>query len=167
MKRVLRLQRITALVTAAVTSATALSSLNPALAASATSNFDVSIQVLSTCSISASNMSFSSITTGTTSNTDATSSLTVNCSSGTPYEISLDNGTNYSAGRRLASGASYINYYVYSDSGRSTQWNSVSKKASTGTGSDQEHSVFGRVPSGQSVTNTGSYADTIVATVTY
>ncbi len=153
--------------TAAAAAVAALTATNPALAASATSNFDVSIQVLSTCSISASNMSFSSITTGTTSNTDATSSLTVNCSSGTPYEISLDNGTNYSAGRRLASGASYINYYLYSDSGRSAQWNTVNKKTGTGSGSDQEHAVFGRVPSGQSVTNTGSYADTIIATVTY
>lgn len=138
-----------------------------AQASTATSNFDVSIQVMATCSISASNMTFSSITTGTTSNTDATSSLTVNCSSGTPYTISLDNGTNYSAGRRLASGASYINYYLYSDSSRSTQWNVSSTKAGTGSGSDQSLTVYGRVPSGQSVLNTGAYADTVIATVTY
>ncbi len=139
----------------------------PLWAASGTSSFDVSIQVLATCSISASNMTFSNITTGTTSNTDATSSLTVNCSNGTPYTIALDNGTNYSAGRRLASGASYINYYLYSDSGRSTQWNASTTKSGTGSGSDQTLTVFGRVPSGQSVTNTGAYSDTIIATVTY
>jgi spore coat protein U-like protein len=112
-------------------------------------------------------MTFSSITTGTTSNTDATSSLTVNCSNGTPYTIALDNGTNYSVGRRMASGASYINYYLYSDSGRSTQWNSATTKAAIGSGSDQAHPVYGRVPSGQAITNTGIYADTIIATVTY
>jgi spore coat protein U-like protein len=112
-------------------------------------------------------MTFSSITTGTTSNTDATSSLTVNCSNGTPYTIALDNGTNYSVGRRMASGASYINYYLYSDSGRSTQWNSAATKAGTGTGSDQTHSVYGRIPSGQNITNTGMYGDTVIATVTY
>jgi len=139
----------------------------PVIAASSTSSFDVSIQVLATCSISASNMTFSSITTGTTSNTDATSSLTVNCSNGTPYTIALNNGTNYSAGRRMASGASYINYYLYSDSGRSTQWNSATTKAAIGTGSDQAHPVYGRIPSGQAITNTGMYADTIIATVTY
>ena len=136
-------------------------------AASNSTNFDVSIQVNATCAISASNMTFSSITTGTTSNNDATSTLTVNCSNGTPYTISLGNGNNYSAGRRMASGASYINYYLYSDSSRSTQWNTTATRSGTGTGSDQSLTVYGRVPSGQSVTNTGAYADTIVATITY
>lgn len=139
----------------------------PAFSASSTSSFDVSIQVLATCSISASNMSFSSITTGTTSNTDASSSLTVNCSNGTPYTIALDNGTNYSAGRRLAGGSSYINYYLYSDTGRTTQWNGTTTKSGTGNGSDQSLSVYGRIPSGQSVTNTGNYGDTVIATVSY
>ncbi len=147
--------------------AVALAASQGAMAQSKTANFDVSIQVLATCSISASNMTFSSITTGTTSNTDASSALTVNCSQGTPYTISLGNGTNYSAGRRMASGASYINYYLYSDSGRSTQWNSSAPQNGTGTGGDQVVNVFGRVPSGQSVTNTGAYADTVIATVTY
>jgi spore coat protein U-like protein len=136
-------------------------------AASNSANFDVGIQVNATCGISASNMTFSSITTGTTSNTDATSALTVNCSNGTPYTISLGNGNNYSAGRRMASGASFINYYLYSDSSRSTQWNTTATKSGTGSGNDQSLTIYGRVPSGQSVTNTGAYADTIVATITY
>lgn len=145
-------------------SATSFSISNAVLAASGTASFDVSVQVLASCSISASNMSFASITTGTTTNTDATSTLTVNCSSGTPFTIALGNGTNYSAGRRLASGASYINYFLYSDSSRSSQWNSTS---GTGTGFDQSFTVYGRIPSGQSISNTGIYADTIIATITY
>lgn len=138
-----------------------------AQASTATSNFDVSIQVMATCSISASNMTFSSITTGTTSNTDATSSLTVNCSSGTPYTISLGNGNNYSGGRRMTNGTTNINYYLYSDSGRATQWNSTLTQSGTGNGSDQALTVYGRVPSGQSVPYVGSYNDTVIATVTY
>jgi spore coat protein U-like protein len=125
------------------------------------------VQVLATCSISASNLSFSDITTGTTTNNDASSTLTVNCSSGTPYTVALDNGTNYSVGRRMASGASYINYVLYSDSTRSTQWNSTNTKTGTGSGSDQNLTVYGRIPSSQSVTNTGSYGDTVIATVSY
>lgn len=139
----------------------------PLWAASGTSSFDVSIQVLATCSISASNMTFSSITTGTTSNTDATSSLTVNCSNGTPYTIALGNGNNYSGGRRMTNGTTNINYYLYSDSGRSTQWNSASTQTGTGSGSDQSFNIYGRIPSGQSVPFTGAYSDTIIATVTY
>lgn len=140
---------------------------SPAFAASATANFDVSIQVLATCAISASNLTFSSITTGTTSNNDATSSLTVNCSTGTPYSISLDNGTNYSGGRRMAGANSYINYYLYSDSGRSAQWNSTLTKVGTGNGSDQNHDVFARIPSGMAVPYVGTYSDTVIATITY
>ncbi len=139
----------------------------PLWAASGTSNFDVNVQVLATCSISASNMTFSSITTGTTSNTDATSSLTVNCSNGTPYTVALGNGNNYSGGRRMTNGTTNINYYLYSDSGRSTQWNSTSTQTGTGSGSDQNFTIYGRIPSGQSVPFTGAYSDTIIATVTY
>jgi spore coat protein U-like protein len=147
--------------------ATAIACSTNAFAESKTANFDVKVQVLSTCSISASNMTFSSITTGTTSNTDATSSLTVNCSQGTPYTVSLDGGKNYSAGRRLASGASYINYYFYSDAGRSSEWDSAAPQSGTGSGSDQNVTVYGRIPSGQSIGYTGSYADTVIATITY
>ena len=139
----------------------------PAQAASGSANFDVSIQVNATCAISASNMSFGSITTGTTSNTDATSSLTVNCSNGTPYTISLGNGANFSNVRRMAWGASYIEYALYQDNSRATEWSISKTKAGVGNGSDQTLTVYGRIPSGQNVANTGSYGDTIIATISY
>ena len=147
--------------------AAAIASSSSAFAQSKTANFDVSIQVLSTCAISASNMTFSSITTGTTSNTDATSSLTVNCSQGTPYTISLGNGANYSNIRRMAWGGSHVEYALYQDSSRSQEWANQNPKAGTGSGADQTITVFGRIPSGQNVTNTGSYGDTVIATITY
>lgn len=147
--------------------ALAFSMSNAAFAESKTANFDVSIQVLATCSISASNMTFSSITTGTTSNTDASSALTVNCSQGTPYTISLGNGANYSNVRRMAWGASHVEYALYQDSSRSLEWINQSTKTGTGSGADQTFTVFGRIPSGQNITNTGNYGDTVIATVTY
>ena len=159
------LHRITAVATAI--SALTASTVGPVMASTASSNFDVTIQVLSTCSISASNMTFGSITTGTTSNTDAASSLTVNCSSNTPYTVSLSDGANFSNVRRMAWGGSYIDYMLYSDSSRTTQWNSTITKTGTGSGGDQSLSVFGRIPAGQNVANTGAYGDTVIATVTY
>ena len=39
-------------------------------------------------------------------------------------------------------------------------------KANTGTGANQDIDVFGRVTAGQNVP-TGSYADTVVATITF
>lgn len=156
-------QRFSQLFIAASLAAASASSF----AASATSAFDVGIQVLATCSISATNMSFASITTGTTSNNDATSSLTVNCSNGTNYTIALDNGANYLSNRRLVSSGSYLGYQLYSDSGRSTQWTTTVTKAGVGSGGDQSHTIFGRIPSGQAVPQTGSYADIVTATVSY
>lgn len=151
-----------------ITIASILASTSAAsYAASGTTSFDVSIQVLSSCSISASNLTFSSISTGTTSNTDATSSLTVNCSNGTPYSIALGNGANYSNVRRMAWGASHIEYVLHQDSSRSTEWNSNLVKSGTGSGGDQTFTVYGRVPSGQNITNTGNYGDTVIATITY
>jgi spore coat protein U-like protein len=144
-----------------------LGSAAPSFAATATGSFDVGIEVIATCSISASNLTFNTITTGTTTNNDATSSLTVNCSNGAPYTIALGNGANYSNVRRMAWGASHIEYALYQDAARSTQWHSSSTKGSTGSGADQTYTVYGRIPSSQSVTNTGSYGDTVIATVSY
>ena len=141
--------------------------MGPASAATGNASFDVSVQVMASCSISATNMSFASITTGTTSNTDATSTLTVNCSNGTPFTIALGNGNNYSGGRRMTNGSTNINYYLYSDSGRSSQWSGATLVSGTGTGGDQTFNVYGRVPSGQLVLYAGSYTDTITATITY
>jgi spore coat protein U-like protein len=39
--------------------------------------------------------------------------------------------------------------------------------AGTGTGVVHSLTVYGQIPAGQSVTTTGSYTDTITATVTY
>ncbi len=138
-----------------------------AFAASATASFNVSVQVLAACSISASNMNFGGITTGTTSIRDATSSLTINCPNGTPYTIALSNGANYSSSRRMAWGASHIAYDLYLDNARTTQWTSGSTMTGTGSGADQTLTVFGRIHAGQSISYTGSYSDTIVATITY
>ncbi len=149
----------------AATASISLSSA--ALAASGTASFDVSVQVLASCSISASNMSFASITTGTTTNTDATSTLTVNCSSGTPFTIALGNGANFTTARRMAWGGSYITYALFQDSARSLEWVGATTKSGTGTGADQSFTIYGRIPSGQNVSNTGSYGDTIIATITY
>lgn len=147
--------------------AAAIACSTNAFAQSKTANFDVSVQVLSTCAISASNMTFSSITTGTTSNTDATSSLTVNCSQDTPYTISLGTGKYYSGGRRMSNGTNNINYYLYSDSGRASEWDSTATQTGMGSGADQTMTIYGRIPSGQFVPLTGAYADTVIATITY
>ena len=145
-----------------------IASLAPAVQAeTASSSFDARVEVVATCSISAADMTFNTITTGTTSAVDSASSVSVNCSNGAPYSVALSNGANFDTTRRMAWGGSYISYGLFSDTGRSQEWNGVSVVSATGTGAAKSHTVYGRIFAGQSVPNMGSYADTIVATVSY
>lgn len=151
----------------ALTAIATLLTQGAAQAETASSNFQVGVDVVATCSISAADMTFSQITTGTTSANDAASDITVNCSDGAPYSVALSNGSNYSGGRRLTNGTTFINYALYQDPNRSSSWDNANRLNFVGTGSNQTHTVYGRILAGQSVPNMGSYADTIVATVTY
>jgi len=145
-----------------------IASLAPAVQAeTASSSFQVGVDVRATCSISAADMTFNGITTGTTSQNDAASDISVSCSQGAPYAISLSNGSNFSGGRRMNSGANFINYVLFQDATRATNWDQTNTVNFTGNGATRVHTVFGRIPAGQSVPNMGSYADTIVATVSY
>ncbi|MEY2776943.1 MAG: hypothetical protein RLY30_1041 [Pseudomonadota bacterium] len=145
----------------------ALLPLAHAQAETKTSSFQVGMAVTASCAINATNLSFSSMPTGTTSTSDASTDISVSCSQGTPYQIGLSQGNNFSGGRRLASGGSFVNYELYSDPSRSNAWTSTQVVSFTGNGSAQSHTIFGRIPAGQSVPTTGSYADTIVATISY
>jgi len=144
-----------------------LLTLEPAAAETKTSSFQVGMNVSASCSLSASNLSFNTMPTGTTAGSDAQAEVYVTCSASTPYTLSLDNGLNYSGGRRLSSSGSFVNYELYKDSSRTAAWSSASGINGTGNGSSQSHTIFGRIPGGQSVPTTGSYADTIVATISY
>jgi spore coat protein U-like protein len=137
----------------------------------ARTSFNVTATVLATCSVSATNMNFG--TTGLlTSNIDTTSTITANCVSGTPYNVGLSAGNGAgatAASRKMTSGAHIVNYSLYSNSGRTTVWGNtvgVDTVSATGTGNGQNFTVYGRVPA-QTTPSIGTYADTIVVTVTY
>lgn len=114
--------------------------------------------------------------------TDSTGSVRVNCGGLAglliPYRIDLSTGggASYSA-RRMSSGANTLAYNLYSDPTRSTVWgNGIGGSASVnaavlldvlGLSPLQTHTVYGRIPSGQTSAVPGSYADTITVTITY
>ena len=58
-----------------------------------------------------------------TANLDVDGSFTLQCTKGTPATLSLSNGTNFSGGRRMASGANFLTYDLYTTAGRRTVWN--------------------------------------------
>jgi spore coat protein U-like protein len=127
--------------------------------------------VIKNCTVSATTLNFGS--SGVISaNIDQTSTIQVQCTNTTPYNVGLNAGTAPGATvttRKMASGAKQINYSLFRDVGRTTNWGNTvgtDTAASTGTGATQNFTVFGRVPP-QTTPAPGAYSDTIVATVTF
>lgn len=146
-----------------------------AYAATESTTFTVGATVADSCSVSASNLAFGNIDPllNSTTATDATTTISVTCANGTAYNVGLNAGTATGAtvtARKMTSGTNTLDYALYSDSGRTTNWgNTVGTDtvAGTGSGAAQSLTVYGRVPSGQVSAQTGSYSDTITVTVTY
>jgi spore coat protein U-like protein len=145
------------------------------LAATTTTTFGVSATIVDSCSVSATALGFGNVDPVSLAGTavDATTTVDVTCANGTAYDVGLDAGTASGATvttRQMTSGANTLNYALYSDSGRTTNWgNTVATDTVTGTGDGtaQSLTVYGRIPSGQGTVPTGAYSDTITVTVTY
>lgn len=148
-----------------------------AQATTATNTFTVSTNVTASCAVSGTNLVFSDVDplANASSATDGTSTVSVTCSNTTPYDIGLSAGT--SAGATVAARkmthtdtTSTLAYALFSDSGRATNWGetvATDTVAGTGTGSNQDLTVYGRIASGQQTAKVGAYSDTVTVTVTY
>jgi spore coat protein U-like protein len=145
-----------------------------AMAATSTTTFTVSGTVVPTCSVAATALSFgTAIPNPINSNVDAQSTVTATCSTGAPYTIALNAGTGAGAtfgSRRMTSGGNTLVYTMYTDPGRGTVWGDgtggSSVSSGSGNGTAQPVTVYGRIPTGQSVA-TGTYTDTITVTITF
>ncbi len=133
-------------------------------------SFSATATVAVTCTVSATTLDFGAPAGFLTSNVDAASTITTTCVSGTPYQIGLNNGVNASGTtRRMAGGSEFISYELYRDSSRSQRWGNTLNTdtvTSTGNGSAQSTTVYGRVAP-QATPSPNTYSDTITVTVTY
>lgn len=131
--------------------------------------FTVTAMVTSQCSVSASTLDFGTVGL-LLANTDNTSALTVQCASGVAYQVGLDNGQHATGNtRRLQGPGGLINYELYRNSARTQRWGNTLNTdtvVGSGNGSNQNITVFGRVPN-QTTPSAGTYNDTITVTVTY
>jgi spore coat protein U-like protein len=158
---------------ASLVSLAALTSFGVAHAAgSDTANMNVKITITATCDIhttTPTDVDFGTVASTATNVASTGGVLTVNCTSGTPYAIGLGNGQNYltaSTTRRMINGTTnYVAYGLFSNSARTTAWNSTATVSGTGTGGSQTVPVYGTVPSANAPA--GAYTDIVVATVTY
>lgn len=144
-----------------------------AIAATATTTFQVTATVISVCTVSATDLAFGNYDASAGAPNDNSSTVSVTCSNGSPYTVGLDAGTGAGATvnvRRMSNGGNTLDYSMYTTAGRTTVWADgtagTSTQAGAGNGAVQNFTVFGRIPTGQFVT-AGAYADTVTATVTY
>jgi spore coat protein U-like protein len=86
------------------------------------------------------------------------------------YEVLLGNGGNYSSGRRMSDGSGgFLNYEIYSDSGRTSVFGGTTGNGVSATAASKNSitvNLYGRITAGQDVA-TGSYADTVQSTVNF
>jgi len=155
-----------------------VTSVNPAFAATTTTNLSITAIVGATCNISTSSVSFGSydpLSANVTSPLNGSGSVGTTCSNGLTNTITLDQGLNVATGssdavplRQLRSAGNVIAYFLYSNSGRTTVFGNTTGTGvgQTGTGQSASATVFGQIPAGQNAAP-GSYADTVVATVTF
>lgn len=129
----------------------------------------VSLVVAAECTLASTAMAFPG--TGLIdADLTATAALTVQCTPGTAYTIALSNGAGGAATdamRQMTSGANTVDYMIYQDEANTLPWSPTDTLAvAVATGADEIFTAYGTVLAGQNVP-TGTYVDSVVATITY
>jgi len=139
------------------------------------------VSPLCSCSVTTTSLAFGTHQPLSGSATDSVGSVRVACGGVAglliPYTVGLSaGGSGNVAARRMSSGAHTLGYALYSDAGRTTPWGDVSGGLLLsssilldvlGLAPVSTHSVYGRIPAGQTTTVPGVYSDTLTVTLTY
>jgi spore coat protein U-like protein len=136
------------------------------------------------CTASTSGVSFGDYDPLLATPDDSTANVSVTCTRqifvdpfNVSYTLALSRGSsgNY-ASRRMNAGAARLNYNLYRDAARAQVWGDGTNSTGTVAGAHNfvwfqtsrtnTHTIYGRVPARQNPTS-GTYADTIVLTITF
>ncbi|MEP7124649.1 MAG: spore coat U domain-containing protein [Byssovorax sp.] len=149
-----------------------------ALAATDTHNLAVGATIANSCTIGTTPLAFGTydgVGANATTDLDVASKVTVTCTlAGADVAVTLGQGLNPTgastdaapARRMIDGGGNLMTYSIFSNPGRTTNWDNITGLASTPTGSAVDVPIYGRVNQGQTLP-AGTYADTVVATVTF
>ena len=147
-------------------------------AATDTSDVAVTATVVANCSISTTSAvafgDYDPFGTQAASPIDQTGVLAVTCTNGANATVTLSEGDNAPGtssaadpDRRMTDdGTNFLNYSLFSNAGRTVEWDDATGVAYTGTGTAGSLTVYARLPAGQNVP-VGSYTDLVVATITF
>ena len=160
----------------ALTAAAGLGS-QAAIAGTTTATFPVTATVNANCTVSAAGLSFGTydpLVANASSPLNATNALTLACVKGVSPTVGLDTGTHgpnaSGTTRAMAGGASYLSYELYKDAARTQVWGNSGTGLLTIAAVNNTNpfnvTVYGAVPGAQGVP-TGSYTDTVTATVNF
>lgn len=167
-------------IAAAVVAALALGSglfASNGYADTATGNLSVTASITNACTVSATTaLAFGAYVSGPGNVAkDGTGTVSTTCTIGAPTTVTLGQGANAAGGstdalplRQMADSANRLAYFLFQDAARTSVWGNTSGTgiAGTGTGAEVQLTVYGRIPAGQNKP-AGTYADTVVATVTF
>jgi spore coat protein U-like protein len=140
----------------------------------------------SDCSVTASGVAFGTYDPSIATPDDSTGSVVVTCTYTGPggsdtanYTVTLSTGASGSfAPRKLAAGASLLNYNLFRDAARTQVWGNASSGTTIITGSlkvgpgagnrtrTAMHVVYGRIPQLEDA-DAGNYSDSILVTLTF
>lgn len=135
------------------------------LAAVDTEPFQVTANVVSSCSIAAiADLAFGAYDPASGLPDLAQTTANVTCTLLTDYELTINDGLH--TGRRMKdAGTNYLDYEVYSDVNITPWPSSAPGVAGVGQGlTAVPHIIYGSIPAGQDVP-AGSYSDTLTMTV--
>ena len=134
----------------------------------ATANVSVSATGVGTCTVSTTAIAFGSYTSGSASAVSANGTFSITCSSGQVYSWSVGagNGGSTSARAMTSTSSGNLTYNIYTDATYQTVM-TASTGTLTGTGSPVVTTMYGQIPSGNTVVNGAAYSDSLPVTVTY
>ena len=128
------------------------------------------------CHVSTGAVAFGAYDTASAGNLDAVGTLEIRCSSKVHVVLSLSVGNgvgaNFSGGRKMTrvGGTGTLTYNLYANAARTRvlgddTGGSVTLRVNGKNNTTQ--TIWGRVANGQHVAETGSYADSVVASISY
>ena len=148
-----------------------------AIAGTDIDDLTVTATVQDSCIITGGTLAFGVYDTVSGAAVDASMAQSVECTQGAMTTITLGEGDHADAGSAAAAplrrlndgGTSYLSYSLFSDVGRTTVWGDTADtgKDYTATSSAASNqTVYGRLAANQNAVP-GSYADTVIVTITF
>lgn len=150
---------------------------NAVSAGSSTGTLTVTASVAQNCIVSSPTLAFGAydpVVANLSANDDQSTTIVLTCTKGASgITLGFGNSANAPAGctapqRCLVSSGHYMNYQLYSDSGRSSVWTTaIAETVSGGVTTPTNVTVYGRIPSGQDASIGAAYTDSVTATVNF